>query len=101
MGAQQGEKRDGSQRQHKTTSSGNLDTQMVRMSLRKCNAHQFYSDGGFVQGVGGAAGVQLIVCAEVESVIVRHMVGYWYIFEPHATSAFQMKVLGLETALEL
>ena len=78
---------------------GTLDAPMMKASLQQYFALQFYSDGGFVHGRGGAAGIQLLGYSREGGVVNRCVIGYYHIFEPTATSAFQMELLGLERAL--
>ena len=78
---------------------GTLSEERVRSAARGSTALQFFSDGGFVQGVGGAAGVQLLAYYWEEGHLRRSMVGYMYIYKANATSSFEMELLALETAL--
>ena len=78
---------------------GTLTVIDIRQALQNTIALQWYSDGGFVPGVGGAAGVQLIAHTAVNGTLQRCMIGYLYEFHPAANSAFEMELRGLELAL--
>ena len=69
----------------------------MKAALKSYTALQFFSDGGYVEGVGGSIGVQLIAYGTNG----RSMIGYVYKFVQNAASAFEMELLGLETALLL
>ena len=80
---------------------GNLSAECVRYAGQSNKALHFFSDGGFVEGVGGAAGVQLLAYYLEDGHMKRHMVGYKYIYRANATSSFEMELLALETALSM
>ena len=83
-----------------TSSSGStLDRNMIKTFAGQAAALQLYSDGGFVKGKGGAYGVQLIGHTRDDEHSERVLVGYLYHFEPEATSAFDMELRGLDTAV--
>ena len=71
------------------------------VQLQRCIALQCFSDGGFVQGVGGAAGVPTIAYSEEGGRQVRSMGRFLCMFDSQATSAFQTELLGHKIALEL
>lgn len=80
---------------------GTLTPELIKDKLQTGAALQFYFDGGFVDGLGGSAGVQLLTYVEVDGAISRTLAGFAYLFVPSAKSAFQMELLGLTTALTL
>ena len=58
---------------------GALFAECIRHAARSSKALQFFSDGGFVEGVGGAAGVQLLAYSLEEGCLKRYVIGYRYL----------------------
>ena len=54
-----------------------------------------------MNGVGGSAGVQLIAHIRRENRLDRKQVGYTFVYVGGEKSAFEMELLGLETAITL
>ena len=59
------------------------------------------SDGGYVPGVGGAFGIQLVGHVGDEQQPERVLIGYTFHFDPDAKSAFEMELRGLEAAVKV
>ena len=79
-----------------TRSSGStLSLDILAQHIHQATALQFFSDGGFTEGLGGAYGVQLLAHAGHGRIVV----GYLYKFSAQATSAFEMELKGLEAAV--
>ena len=78
---------------------GNLSPGTTKAKMADAIGLQFYSDGGFVPGVGGAFGVQLFGHYGDDQHQDRKMLGYVYQFREHAKSAFEMELAGLEWAV--
>ena len=77
------------------TDGGNLTRHAIRSAMAESTGLQFFSDGGYIPGCGGAAGVQLLAYGNQGD---RRVVGYSFKYVPSATSAFDMEILGLEMA---
>ena len=58
-------------------------------------------DGGFVGGIGGAAGMHLLAVYWYKRHLKRRMVGDMYIFRINAKSAVEMELLALEPAVKI
>ena len=84
-----------------STSGGTLDAKAIGKFARRAVALQFYSDGGLVRDMGGAYGIQLIGHIGDEEKPERVQVGYLFNFDPGATSAFDVELRGLGTAVEI
>jgi len=80
---------------------GILTADSFRHALVNSVALQFFTDGGFVRGAGGAVGVQLIAHYWEKGCLQRRMVGCKYMYKMDAVSAFELELLALETALNL
>ena len=77
------------------SSGSTLSLDILAQHIHQATALQFFSDGGFTEGLGGAYGVQLLAHAGHERIVV----GYLYKFSAQATSAFEMELKGLEAAV--
>ena len=83
------------------SSGGTLAPELIRDGIAGAIAVQFFSDGGFVPGVGGAYGVQLVGHMGDEQKPERYLIGQVHNYDPDATSAFEMEIRGLETAVKV
>ena len=81
-------------------SGGAFNMQNMRESLNEAYTMQTYTDGGF-DGEDGAFAVQVVVYTREGQVTHRETIGYIYRYITGALSAFQMEMLGLDTATEL
>ena len=79
------------------TDGGTLTAELLRETLQQYSAIQCFSDGGFVEGIGGATGVHVVAWNGAN----RCSVGHAYSFHPEASSAFHMEVSALLAAVTL
>ena len=84
------------------SSGGTLTPANVREALVGNTALQFFSDGGYVDNVGGSFGVQ-VLCHSIDEGghMRRHMIGYLFEFVADARTVFEMELEGLHAALAL
>ena len=81
---------------------GNLGSWSLRNMQGQAFALQFFSDGGYVPGVGGGFGVQLFAFRIMQDGhLERSLLGYTFNFDANARSAFDMELQGLRAGLQI
>ena len=79
------------------TSGGSLNSAVIQQWTPCAHALQFYSDGGYSPGHGGAYGVQLLAYTSEGC----ELVGRLYHYDLNAKSAFEMELRGLDAATRM